>query len=109
MSRCSRYSHLPNVNDPACIPAWDYKSLPEKARNTLLALYNGQALHVDALGSTDDLTRMALLFSAETGIPTTPACLYQNLMRMRKGGSIPARRQPFKLVPLAQGTPEVPA
>lgn len=110
MSRCSRYSHLPNANDPGCIKPWDYKQLPEKARNVLLALYNAQALYVDSLGSTDDLTRMALIFSAETGIATTPACLYQNLMRMRKGGSIPARRRSFRLVPLdAKPAPEVPA
>lgn len=107
MSKC-RYTHLPNVNDPACVPAWDYKTLAEKHRNTLIALFNGQSLGVDSLGSTDDLARMATLFSAETGIPTTPACLYSNLMRMRKGGSLPAKRPALKVVKLAPN-PEVPA
>lgn len=110
MSSCLRFSTLPDCSREAAIPDWDHKSLCDRDRNILIGLVLAQPHSVDALGSTETLARMALVFSAETQIPTTPACLFKNLMLMRKAKVFSGLRttgQTYRFVPLP--SPEVPA
>lgn len=109
-SRCvTSWTVIPDCSAPDSVPAWHATELSEPHARILVSLYEAQPHAIDALGSTDTLDRMAYTFAALTGLPTTPATLFAALVALRKNGSIPARRQPFKLVPLAQAAPEVPA
>lgn len=107
MSQCLRFTTLPDCSKDTAIADWDHKSLCERDRNILINLVLAQPLSVDALGSTETLNRMAIVFSAETQIATSPACLFKNLMLMRKAGVF--TRKPLKFRSLAAPSPEVPA
>lgn len=109
-SRCiTAWTVVPDCSAPDSVLDWHASDLTEPQKRIAVSLYEAQPHAIDALGSTDTLARMAATFSALTGLATMPSTLFAALVALRKNGSIPARRQPFKLVPLAQGTPEVPA
>lgn len=95
----TRESKLParyqttNCSKPDCIADWNYRDLSDEHRDFLIGLYMEQPDAVDRLGSTSTMSRMAIVFSAQTGRPTSAATLYRALMALRKDGILPTRRK----------------
>lgn len=82
-----------NCSKPDCIADWNYRDLSDEHRDFLIELYMEQPDAVDRLGSTSTMSRMAIVFSAQTGRPTSAATLYRALMGLRKDGTLPTRRK----------------
>jgi len=80
---------IPDCGDENSIAWWDYQELNESDLRCLVQLANAQVRPVDKLGSTPVAERMAYVFSAMTGIPTSAEILFQNLVDMRKSGNFP--------------------
>lgn len=86
-------SDVPDCSNQNCIKDWSYKEMTEQELEHLFALYMKQPDAVDRLGSTSTMSRMAIVFSAQTGRPTSAATLYRALMALRKDGILPTRRK----------------
>lgn len=82
----------PDCSKPNAIEEWQWEDLSVEDREYLSALYLAQPDAVDRLGSTSTMSRMAIVFSARTGRPTSPHTLFRELMALRKDGQLPKRR-----------------
>lgn len=88
----SKY-HIPDCSQPSAISEWRYSELSPEHRAYLDALYMAQPEAIDRLGSTSTMSRMAIVFSARTGRPTSPHTLFRELVNMRKDGLLSTRRK----------------
>lgn len=83
---------IPDCSQPDAISEWAWEDLSEAEIVTLNAIYLAQPHAIDQLGSTSVMSRMATVFSARTGRPTSPHTLFRELMALRKDGLLPKRR-----------------
>lgn len=83
---------IPDCSQSSSIEEWSWKDLTDGESQYLDKLYLAQPLAVDRLGSTPTMSRMAIVFSARTGRPTSPHTLFRELMALRKDGLLPKRR-----------------
>jgi hypothetical protein len=82
----------PDCSQPSAIGEWQWEELSQEDREYLNTLYMAQPDAIDRLGSTSTMSRMAIVFSARTGRPTSPHTLFRELMALRKDGLLPKRR-----------------
>jgi len=74
-----------------CLDDWSWENLHADDITTAVKLYMAQPHAVDQLGSTSTMSRMAILFSSQTGRPTSAATLFRELVALRKAGKLPSR------------------